>query len=363
MKTIKVSLKENSYNILIGQKILPRLGSVVKTFKIGDDAIIISNPNIARRYGKIVIRSFHQAGITSKLFLVPEGEQSKSAEVAFTLISAIATYAALKKPFIVALGGGVIGDLAGFVAAVYRRGIPYIQVPTSFLAQIDSAIGGKVGIDLPEGKNLVGAFYQPKLVYSDIDCLASLPVRQLRNGLAEAIKYGIIADKNLFAFIEKNHQLLLNGDRAKLLELVERCCRIKTNVVQADEKETKGIRSILNFGHTFGHAIEAASYYRTYQHGEAIALGMRMAADLSFKLKRLSLQEKKRIQDLISLVGLPQEMQDLKTAQILKAMRHDKKFSAGKNKFVLVNRIGKVQLVSGIPLGLIQDAIRSNSKS
>jgi len=197
----------------------------------------------------------------------------------------------------------VIGDLAGYVAASFRRGIPYVQVPTTFLAQIDSAIGGKVGIDLPCGKNLVGAFYQPKLVFSDVACLSTLPVRQVRNGLSEAIKYGIIDDAPLFAFIEKHHKALLKADVKKMTELVERCSRIKAKIVAADEKETKGIRSFLNFGHTLGHAIEAAGGYDRFQHGEAIALGMRMAAEISVRSKLLSASQAERINHLIRRIA------------------------------------------------------------
>jgi 3-dehydroquinate synthase len=361
MKSVMVKLKENSYPILIGHNTLLQLGTRLKSMKLGADAFIVSNAAIARRYVPAVAASLKRAGIGARIFLVPEGEKSKSAAEAFRLIERIAPHAAFKKPFIIALGGGVIGDLAGYVAASFRRGIPYVQVPTSFLAQIDSAIGGKVGIDLPCGKNLVGAFYQPKLVFSDVRCLTSLPARQLRNGLAEAIKYGIIADASLFAFIEKNHRLLLNADVRTLTELVERASRIKANIVAADEKETKGIRSFLNFGHTLGHAIEAAGGYDRFQHGEAIALGMRMATEISVRSHLLGAAQAQRINDLISAVGLPKTAGRIGVNPIFKAMRHDKKFLAGKNRFVLATKIGRVKLVSGVSRPLIEAAIKKYS--
>ena len=359
MKTIHVGLKENSYKIIIGYRVLSKLGAVLDKKGLGSEAVIITNPSIARRYAGTIKTSLKKRGIAATVFLVPEGEGSKSVKTAFGLIERIARFSALKKPFIVALGGGVIGDLAGYVAAAYRRGVPYIQVPTTFLAQIDSAIGGKVGIDLPCGKNLVGAFYQPKLVFSDVACLSSLPVRQIRNGLAEAIKYGMIDDAGLFAFIEKDFQKLLGADMDKLGQLVYRCSRIKARVVMADEKETKGIRSILNFGHTIGHAIEASGKYRSYQHGEAIALGMKIAADISVQMGCLSSSHKERLNTLVAQVGLPTKLKKISTAKILKAMRHDKKFLAGQNRFVLASRVGSVKLVTGVPRRVIEKAINN----
>ena len=361
MKVINVALKENRYKILIGHNILSQLGPHLKRLKLGTDALIVTNPGINRRYGKKVSASLIRSGFKVKVFQVPQGEKSKSAKGAFELIERIERYSVMKKVFIVALGGGVVGDLAGYVAAAYRRGIPYAQVPTTFLAQIDSAIGGKVGIDLPIGKNLVGAFYQPKLVYTDLMFLSTLDRRQIRNGLAEALKYGVIADLALFSYIERNYQKLLKGDVNTLLYLVVACSRIKTDVVVRDEKETKGIRSILNFGHTVGHAIEAAGRYKAYQHGEAIALGMRVAAEISHALKLLSRKEVIRLNTLLSDVGLPQVIKGVSVPKILSAMSHDKKFESGKNRFVVATKIGKVKLVSGVPASIIKKAIKTHS--
>jgi len=274
------------------------------------------------------------------------------------LINLISQYDVNKKIFIIALGGGVIGDLAGFVAAIYKRGIPYIQVPTTLLAQIDSSIGGKTAIDLKTGKNLVGAYYQPKLVLADTKALKTLSQRQIRNGLAEAIKYGIIGDLKLFNYIEDNHQQFLNFNAEVLNHIVRRCAAIKAEIVAKDEKETKNLRTVLNFGHTAGHAIEAAGRYNQYHHGESVGLGMRVAARISVKLKLLHLSEEIRINQLISKIGLPDKIKGVPLTKILDLMQHDKKFSAGHNRFVLANKIGAVKVVSDIPSQIIVQAIK-----
>lgn len=358
MKTIAVSLKENPYKILIGADTLSALGRHIKLLNIGKDAIVITTAGIKRLHGKTLTESLKRHGFTVKEFMVPDGEQSKSAKVAIDLIEKIASYDVFKKVFIVAFGGGVIGDLAGFVAAAYKRGVPYIQVPTTFLAQIDSSIGGKVAVDLSVGKNLMGAFYQPRMVYSDVSVLKTLNKRQIQNGFAEAVKYGIIDDPNLFGFIEKNYLKALKGDAAVLRHLVGRCSQIKTDVVLADEKETKSIRTILNFGHTIGHAIEAAGAFKQYDHGQAIAIGMRMATDISFQLNMIGQETADRINQILTKIGLPERVEKQSVKRILKLMMHDKKFISGKNRFVLVSRIGKVKVMEGIPINVIKASIK-----
>ncbi|MBF0512414.1 MAG: 3-dehydroquinate synthase, partial [Candidatus Omnitrophica bacterium] len=274
------------------------------------------------------------------------------------LLRQISLYDVNKKIFIIALGGGVIGDLAGFAAAIYKRGVPYIQVPTTLLAQIDSSIGGKTAIDLETGKNLVGAFYQPRLVVSDTKVLKTLSERQIKNGLAEAIKYGIIGDAQLFKFIEDNYKSFFKGDVKVLNFIVERCAQIKAKIVAADEKETKNLRTVLNFGHTVGHALEAAGGYR-YHHGESVALGMRVAARISVDMAHLKPAEESRINDLITKVGLPEKMEGIRLMKILDLMRHDKKFTAGQNRFVLTPKIGQVKVVTDIPEDIIIKAIKA----
>ncbi|MBF0521569.1 MAG: 3-dehydroquinate synthase [Candidatus Omnitrophica bacterium] len=356
---IRVSLKDRSYSIIVGNKILVQLGAHLKTLKIGDDAIIITNPVIEKHYAKPIINSLKKEGMTAKVFSVPEGEKSKSVQQAFALMTKIAQYDVLKKPFIIALGGGVVGDLAGFIAAAYKRGIPYVQVPTTLLAQIDSAIGGKVAVDLAAGKNLVGAFYQPKLVFSDVSVLSTLSKRQMLNGFAEAVKYGIIYDKKLFKYIALNYKKLLAFDAHALDFVVSACSRIKAKVVSQDEREAKGIRTILNFGHTVGHAVEAAAGYDVYHHGEAVALGMRVAAYISQEMGMLSMEEAKTINRLLSDIGLPEKIGKIPLKDILRTMQHDKKFLSKKNRFVLATAIGQVKVVEGIPLEIIQKAIKA----
>ncbi len=359
MKTVDVPLKQNAYKIVIGRGILSGLGARLKSFKIGTDAVVVTSPVIRRHHGNALAAGLRKAGFSVKFLGVPEGEQSKSAKVAFPLIEQIARHDSSKGVFIVAFGGGVIGDLAGYVAASYKRGVPYVQVPTTFLAQIDSAIGGKVAIDLPVGKNLVGAFYQPEIVWSDVAVLATLDKRQMRNGLAEAVKYGVIADKKLFAYIVRNYRRLLDLHPAALEEVVVRCSRIKARVVVADEKETKGIRTILNFGHTVGHALEAAGGYSRYHHGEAVALGMRVAAEISRRKGMLCAAECARLNGLLSDIGLPAKIKGVPLASILRIMRHDKKFQKGQNRFVLAQKIGRVKVVTGVPSSVIEKSIRT----
>ncbi|HQP10040.1 MAG TPA: 3-dehydroquinate synthase [Candidatus Omnitrophota bacterium] len=359
MKTIPVRLKIDPYDIVVGNGILSKLGGRLKSLDIGTNAVIITNPAVKKHHGKVLISGLERDGFSVKVLEVPAGERSKSAKSAFRLMEQIARYDQLKKIFIIAFGGGVVGDLAGYVAAAYKRGVPYVQVPTTLLAQVDSAIGGKVAVDLPFGKNLAGAFYQPKVVWSDTATLTTLPQRQIRNGLAEIVKYGVIADKEFFQYVAGNYKKLLDCDPRALEHVVWHSSRIKRDVVVADERETKGLRSILNFGHTIGHAIEAAGKYNHYHHGEAIALGMRVAADISCQKKMCPKHDVESLNEILSRIGLPQRIEGVKTSDILRFMRHDKKFLAGRNRFVLMARLGKVRLVEGVSPDMIHRAVRS----
>ncbi len=347
------------YTITIGHGILGEFPRYIRGLGLGKDAAVISHPSIERLYGVPLSAALKKAGYTVKILNVPEGEKSKSAAIALRLLKQISAYDVDKKIFIIALGGGVVGDLAGFVAAIYKRGVPYIQVPTTLLAQIDSSIGGKTAIDLETGKNLVGAFYQPKLVLADTGVLKTLDKRQIRNGLAEAIKYGIIGDTKLFSYIEANHKKFLKGDIKVLNFIVRRCARIKAGIVSKDEKETKGLRTVLNFGHTVGHAVEAAGRYDQYHHGESIGLGMRVAARISVGMGLLAASQELRINRLITSVGLPEKITGVGLAKILDLMRHDKKFTAGHNRFVLVQKIGQAVVVRDVPVHIITQAIQA----
>ena len=283
MRIVHVSLGNRSYAIKIGAGQLNRLGRECARLKLGRRCAIITDTNVGRHYAKTAFNSLASAGFAPVLIIVPPGETAKSLKTVQTCYDQLACYRLERKSFIVALGGGVIGDLAGFVAATYLRGIAFVQVPTTLLAQVDSSVGGKVGVNLKAGKNLVGAFYQPRLVLCDLDTLDTLPVREFRAGLAEVIKYGIIGDAKLFRRLERDLPELLRRESKTLADVVARCCEIKADVVGRDETEG-GLRAILNFGHTVGHALEVISSYNKYLHGEAIAIGTVAAAGLSRKV-------------------------------------------------------------------------------
>lgn len=359
MRDIKVRLGKRTYCIKIGSSILSKTGKYILHLSIGQNAIIITNSKIKRLYGSILEKSLAKSGISYSLFTVPDSESSKSYTVMDDLIGKIAMADKGKKPFIIAFGGGVIGDLAGFVAAVYRRGVPLVQIPTTLVAQVDSAIGGKVAIDLPVAKNLMGAFYQPKIVIADTSLLKTLPAREIKCGLSEIIKYSIISSRGFFDFLSKKITSLkkLRGKEVKYV--IRKCCSIKAGVVNADEKDTKGIRMILNYGHTIGHAIEAASGYKgSYNHGEAVAIGMLAAASISRKINMISEKEVGEIRKLLSRAGLPAKARRFKSSKIFESLSHDKKFTQGINRFVLPVRIGKVRVVKNIPKDIIMDAIK-----
>ncbi|MDD5730168.1 MAG: 3-dehydroquinate synthase [Candidatus Omnitrophica bacterium] len=358
MKTTKVNLKERSYNIVVGRNIINSLGRAIKKLGLGSDAYVVTNATIKNKYGPLVNKVLSGEGLNVKFRLVADSEKSKSLETAYPLLKDIAVFDKKKKLFIVALGGGVIGDLSGFIASIYRRGTPYINIPTTLLAQIDSAIGGKTAVDLKEGKNLVGSFYQPALVYSEINFLKSLDKRQLRAGLSEAIKYAVIRDPVLFAYLEKKHKSVLSADSRALEFIVNRCSSIKAGIVSLDEKEKKGLRTILNFGHTAGHAIEAAGGYKKYNHGEAVALGMLVAVSISKMLGLTDEKAVRRIENLVKAAGLPEKIKAIALNDIIKAHYYDKKFSGAQNKFVLIKGIGKTQIVRNIPLKVITDSIK-----
>jgi 3-dehydroquinate synthase len=357
MKKIRVHLGKRSYDIIIGGKVIAALGGILKKMRLGDTAVVISNPKIKKLFSAKLKATLDKNRLQYKFLEVPDSETSKSREVAFKAINRIAAWDTQGKIFLIALGGGVVGDLAGFIAAVYKRGIAYVQVPTTLLAQIDSAIGGKVAIDLVQGKNLVGAFYQPRLVFSDVQFLGSLGKREIRSGLAEAVKYGVIRDQALFEFIARKYRGLLALKPQPLESVVERCSRIKAGIVERDEKEEKGLRTILNFGHTIGHAVEAAAGYKSITHGEAVAFGMVCAAEISFRMKLLDAGSFRRLSNLIEDIGLPVRISGIKINKVLDALRHDKKFIAGRNRFVLPVAIGKVVIKENIPPQLIRQVL------
>ncbi len=358
MHTIKVNLKNRSYQILIGNNILEFLGGYLKKLSLGDTAYIITNYRIKRLYGNIIAKSLKHYGFALRFKLIADSEKSKSLKVASLVIADMTRHARNKRLFVIALGGGVVGDLAGFVASVYKRGVSFIQVPTTLLSQVDSSIGGKTGVDLEEGKNLVGTFYQPRLVFCDVKTLKSLSPRQIKSGLAEIIKCAIIKDKKLFVYLEKRCRDILTLKPQPLEEVILSSIAVKAKIVQADEREEKGLRMILNFGHTIAHAIEAAGKYRTYNHGEAVALGMLVASDISRQLGLLNSQTQERIEDIIKTAGLPTRIKKVKLGNIIARYYQDKKFIGAKNRLVLLRGIAKTKIVQDIPLSIIKKSLR-----
>ena len=350
---IPVRLGERSYDIAVTDS-YRALPAHLRSLGLPTRGWIVSHEALLRRYGSELLAPLRRAGWELETITVPESERSKSLPVAQRLITALAKGSAMRLPVLFTFGGGVIGDLAGFVAAVYRRGIPYVQVPTTLLAQVDSGIGGKVGVDLPEGKNLVGAFYQPRAVWNNVSVLGSLPPRQRRSGIAEVIKYGVIADAPLFTHLERRMEDCLALKPSSVRMMVERSCRIKARVVAQDERETKTLRLHLNFGHTVGHALEAATGYRRWTHGEAIAIGMCAAAHLGVETKRLPVGEFERLVRVIRSAGLPVQATRVSRSAVLSALRYDKKFIHGRPRWVLPTRIGRVMVTENVPEAVVR---------
>lgn len=358
MHTIKVALKKRSYKIIIGNSIIDFLGKYITTLNIGSDGFTITNAKIKNIYGRALEKALKRRGIKIKFQLIPDTEKSKSLKTAALVIKNLAAYNKKKRVFIIALGGGVVGDLSGFIASIYKRGIPYIQIPSTLMAQVDSSIGGKTAVDMEEGKNLIGAFYQPRLVFSDTALLKTLNKKQVISGLAEIIKYGIIKDAKLFAYLEKHHKEIISLRPSTLEYVIKSCSRIKSDIVQRDEKEEKGLRTILNFGHTIAHAIEAASRYRLYNHGEAVGLGMLIASQISYELKLINKTVLERIENLIFSAGLPSRIKGASLEKIMETYYYDKKFSGSRNKLVLITGIGRTKIIENIPEAVIKGAIK-----
>jgi 3-dehydroquinate synthase len=343
MRAVSVQLGSRSYAIKIAPGFLQKLGDECARLKLGERCAIITDTNAGRQFAKPVYESLIKAGFSSLLITVSAGETAKSLKTVQTCYDQLAAHRLERKSFIVALGGGVVGDLAGFVAATYLRGIPFVQIPTTLLAQVDSSVGGKTGVNLKAGKNLVGAFYQPRLVLCDLETLDTLPEREFRAGLAEVIKYGIIFDSKLFAQVEKDFPKILKRDEKILSQIIARCCEIKAEIVSKDETES-GLRSILNFGHTIGHAIENTAGYGKILHGEAISIGQIVAAKLSKKILGFPQRDVERIENLFQRAGLPTriKLNSSQQQKLFAAMKLDKKVIGGEIKFVLAKKIGKV---------------------
>ena len=360
MQQVRVGLGDRSYDIRVGGVLIKTLGTSCRDLGLGLRCAVISDDQVAPFYAEAALTSLRKAGFDPILHTIPAGEASKCLREVGRCYDALAGHRLERKSFIVALGGGVVGDLAGFVASSYLRGVSFVQVPTTLLAQVDSSVGGKVGVNLKAGKNLVGAFYQPRLVLCDQDAFATLPEREYRAGIAEVIKYGVIYDAPLFERLEKQMEKVVKRDRKILAEVVARCCEIKAEVVGQDETES-GLRAILNFGHTIGHAIEAISGYGKFLHGEAISIGQVAAARLSERTLGFPQSETARLRELFVRGGLPVQVSLNRPAveKLLAATRLDKKVAAGEIRFVLARKIGLVEHGHKVPEGLVREVVVS----
>ena len=343
MHTVKVSLGDRSYDIEIGTG-LDRAGAHLQSLGLGQKMALVTNPAIKKLHGQRVIDSLKAAGYLVMTIEIPDGEQYKNLDWANSIYTALLINSFDRKSALVALGGGVIGDLTGFAAATFMRGIPFVQVPTTLLAMVDSSVGGKTGVNHPMGKNMIGAFYQPKKVLMDLDVLKTLPKEEFVSGMAEVIKYGVIRDAAFFDYLDKNRENILSLESDALTHIIKRSCEIKAEVVSKDEREG-GLRAILNFGHTVGHAIETAENY-TMRHGEAVAIGMVYASRLAHKTGLCDASVSERVESLVKAYGLPASLAVLSrkpsALELMDAMQVDKKAEDGKVKFVLPKRIGEV---------------------
>ncbi|MBL6763967.1 MAG: 3-dehydroquinate synthase [Verrucomicrobiae bacterium] len=362
MRTVRVELDDRSYDIRIGDRLVDDLGRQCARLGLGRRCAVISDTKVAPLYAEAAIQSLKAAGFEAITCNIFAGEQSKNLRSVNTCYTTLAKHRLERKSFVVALGGGVVGDMAGFVAATYLRGVPFVQVPTTLLSQVDSSVGGKVGVNLRAGKNLVGAFYQPQVVLCDLATLDSLPEREFRAGLAEIIKYGIIYDARFFNWLERDLDKLLARDRKALTRAIARSCEIKAAVVGEDEKEG-GLRAILNYGHTIGHAIEAITAYGTYLHGEAISIGQILASELSAGLLGMPARDVVRVRHIFQRAGLPTriDLSRAQTSRLFAAMSLDKKVSDGRVKFVLADKIGSVRFGQSVSDVAIRAALENQS--
>ena len=364
MRRLTLSLGAHSYPILIGGGLLTAVDQI-QPFLRSPRIALVSNTTVAPLYLERLVGAMEKAGIGVTPIILPDGEAYKNWESLNLIHDALLAARCDRSTTIVALGGGVIGDLAGFAAATYQRGVPFIQIPTTLLSQVDSSVGGKTGINHPRGKNMIGAFWQPKLVLADTDALQSLPARELSSGMAEVIKYGLIRDLPFLEWLEANMEGLMARDGQLLAQAIERSCANKAEVVAADEFETakEGGRALLNLGHTFGHAIETGMGYGEWLHGEAVAAGTMMAAELSRRLGWLSAADVERVRALMLRAGLPVSGPDLGVARYLELMSHDKKVIAGSLRLILLNRIGQALVHADAPSADIAAAIEACSRA
>lgn len=369
MELVSVNLGERSYQIAIGSGLLSRAAEVVAPWLSarnltgsGRTAAIVTDENAAV-HAATVAGSLRSAGLRTDVVTLPAGEPTKRLEVIAGVYDRLVALPADRRTLLVAVGGGVIGDAAGFAAATYNRGLPFLQVPTTLLADVDSSVGGKVGINHPQAKNLIGAFHQPIGVIIDTDALKTLPGREFRSGLAEVVKYGVILDAGFFASLERDAAEILQLQPAALTRIIARSCRLKADVVERDEYERTGLRAVLNYGHTFGHAFEALCGYGELLHGEAVSIGMVYASRLAERLGRITPDDTARQVALLNAFQLPTVLPagfTLDVDEALRRMRLDKKSVGGQLRFVLTTRIGHVELVDGVAEELVRTILNGN---
>ncbi len=354
---VPVQVPGNSYEILIGPGILTELAGDLRTLNLSDHYIIVTDSNVLDLLGEDLLSLLRSGGLHADMIFFKAGEESKHMGTVVDLARRMVGLGADRNTAILALGGGVVGDVAAFLASIYMRGIPFVQLPTTLLAQVDSSVGGKTGVDLPEGKNLLGTFAQPRRVYADIGVLSTLPAAEIRNGLAEVVKYGMIRSPELFRLLEDRWWDVANLEPEITAEIVARSCQIKADVVAVDEKEG-GLRRILNFGHTIGHAIEAAANFQI-PHGEAVAMGMVAISRISRQKGLISEAEVQRLENLLEKFGLPTRiLQHLSAEELIDLMAHDKKKSAGKVHFVLCKGIGDTVITDEVSTEELKEAIK-----
>ncbi|AOZ50439.1 3-dehydroquinate synthase [Chromobacterium vaccinii] len=359
MITLDLILPDTRYPIHIGHGLLEQVDLLLPHLPLPKVAIV-SNATVAPLYLSRLQQALEARGVACASVVLPDGERHKDWQTLNLIFDALLSGNAERKTTLIALGGGVIGDMTGFAAACYQRGAPFIQIPTTLLAQVDSSVGGKTAINHPQGKNMIGAFYQPKAVIADMDLLATLPDRELSAGLAEVIKYGLLGDAGFLAWLEANMAKLRARDGEALQYAVKRSCEMKAAIVSEDEKEN-GVRALLNLGHTFGHAIEAGLGYGAWLHGEAVAVGMVLAAAASAELGWISRDDLERVRRLIAAAGLPVKAPSMPTEQWLSLMSHDKKVEAGTVRFVLLRSLGQAVIESGLNTALLDRILRENS--
>ncbi len=348
--SVHVALADRSYDIHIGTGMFEQIVDFVNERGGAEHLAVITDENVDELYADAIADRFVDAGIETQVIVVEAGETSKSTDVASDLWQTMINEGCDRQTVVLAVGGGVVGDLAGFIAATFARGLRFFQAPTTLLAQVDSSVGGKVGINLDGAKNMVGAFWQPEGVLIDIAALRSLPDREYRAGLGEVVKYGVIMDEEFFTYLEYHVDLINDRDEQTLEYIVNRCCRLKADVVEEDEREESGRRAILNYGHTFCHAIEAATNYATLLHGEGVAIGMLCASRLAEKMGRVTADCTQRQLQLIEKLGLVTSLPEgIDSDELLKLMWHDKKVKAGQLQFILPTKIGHVDLVASPP--------------